>query len=99
MRRTRGRQPNPASKVDLLQTGLLALGSSGPWEVAIDETLSGPARYFAQIEGPSVYLYFEIPAVKLVEDVLDFLDPRVAATKPATENGTLSVIKNAGVHV
>jgi hypothetical protein len=53
--------------------GLLALGSSGPWEVAIDETMSGPARYFAQIEGPALYLYFEIPTIELIEDVLDFL--------------------------
>ena len=34
--------------------GLLANGVSGSWEVAIDETSSGPDRWFAHIEGPTV---------------------------------------------
>jgi hypothetical protein len=54
-------------------TGLLALGSSGSWEVAIDETLTAPTRYFAQIEGPSIYLYFQIPTPELIESALGFI--------------------------
>jgi hypothetical protein len=81
--------------------GLLALGSSGPWEVAIDESLSGPARRFAQIEGPSVYLYFEIPTVQLIDDALDFLGAhsRDAQTRVFAKNGTLSLVKNADTQV
>jgi len=81
--------------------GLLALGSSGPWEVAIDESLSGPTRRFAQIEGPSVYLYFEIPTVDLIDDAINFLadHSRDAQTRPLVKNGTLNVVKNADVQV
>ena len=80
--------------------GLLAFGSSGPWEVAIDETLSGPARYFAQIEGPSVYLYFEIPAVELVEKALAYLEVRGGVrTKPITGDGALNLGNNSDAQV
>jgi hypothetical protein len=81
--------------------GLRAFGSSGPWEVAIDETLSGPARHFAQIEGPSVYLYFEIPTIALIEDAIDFLvaPSRDARAKSFTKNGTLNIVKNADAQV
>jgi hypothetical protein len=33
--------------------GLLANGSSGAWRVDVDESISGPERWFLQIEGPS----------------------------------------------
>jgi hypothetical protein len=46
--------------------GLLAIGSSGPWEVSVDETISGTERWFAQIEGPSISIYFEIPSPSIV---------------------------------
>ena len=52
--------------------GLLAIGSSGSWEIAIDRTLSGLDRWFAQIEGPSVYLRFEIPALLVIEQAERF---------------------------
>jgi hypothetical protein len=81
--------------------GLLALGVSGPWEVAIDETLAGPRRYFAQIEGPSVYLYFELATVKAIDEALDFFSvhPRDARAKPFDKNGKLSVAKNADAQI
>ena len=53
--------------------GLLAIGSSGMWEIAIDQTTSGPKRWFAQIEGPSVYLYFEVPSLETVRQAIRFL--------------------------
>jgi hypothetical protein len=56
--------------------GLLANGSCGPWEIAIDETTSGPDRWFAQIEGPFVSLYFEIPSPDLAGKLLPFLEGR-----------------------
>jgi hypothetical protein len=54
-------------------TGLTAIGSAGGWEVAIDETTSGDQRWFAQIEGPSVYLHFEIESPHVINKVLAFL--------------------------
>jgi hypothetical protein len=55
--------------------GLLANGSSGPWEVSVDETISGDERWFAQIEGPSVYVSFEIPSPNLIGEAVRFLAP------------------------
>jgi hypothetical protein len=82
------------------EVGLLAFGSSGPWEVAIDEALAGPARHFAQIEGPSVYLYVEIPSAELVDQAIDFLTvQRDTPTKSVGTNGTMSVFKDADAHV
>jgi hypothetical protein len=54
-------------------TGLLANGCSGPWEIAIDQTISGPTQWFMQLEGPSVYLAFEVPSLALVDHELEFL--------------------------
>ena len=55
--------------------GLLANGSAGPWEVSIDESVSGVERSFAQIEGPSVWLYFEIPSPDIIPKMIEFLLP------------------------
>jgi hypothetical protein len=46
--------------------GLMANGSSGGWEVAVDETSKGPARRFVQLEGPSVYFSFEVPSPDMI---------------------------------
>jgi len=54
--------------------GLTAIGSAAGWEVAIDETTSGSSeKWFAQIEGPSVYLYFEVQAPQVIDRILGFL--------------------------
>jgi hypothetical protein len=53
--------------------GLMANGSSGDWEVAVDETTSGPSRWFLQIEGPTSFCSFEISSPKAVREVLLFL--------------------------
>jgi hypothetical protein len=53
--------------------GLLAIGSSGPWEIAIDQTLTGPDRWFAQIEGPRAYLSFQIPSLEIIDQVISRL--------------------------
>ena len=55
--------------------GLLANGSSGPWEFSVDETISGDERWFAQIEGPSVYISFEILSPDIVGEAATFLAP------------------------
>jgi hypothetical protein len=79
--------------------GLLANGSSGPWEIAIDETTSGADRWYAQIEGPSVSFYFEIPSVDVVGKMVRFLDPRQAPRKEVSldsmeRNGSLVIGKD-----
>jgi hypothetical protein len=54
--------------------GLTAIGSAGSWEVAIDETTSGTTqKWFAQIEGHSVYLYFAVQSPRVIDKMLDFL--------------------------
>jgi len=68
--------------------GLLANGSSGPWEIAIDETTSGPDRWFAQIEGSAVSFCFEIPSLEIVGKMLQFLESR-STTKKQPSNGSI----------
>jgi hypothetical protein len=65
----KGRLKNPVAE----KVGLLANGSSGSWDVALDETFSGKNRWFMQLEGPSIYLYFEISSPRIVTDMLKYL--------------------------
>ncbi|MGH7225334.1 MAG: hypothetical protein ACRELF_19100 [Gemmataceae bacterium] len=79
--------------------GLLANGSSAEWEVAIDESTSGVERWYAQIEGPAVSFYFEIPSVDIVGDMLRFLERGPAAAKRSNNgsderNGALVIGKD-----
>jgi len=55
------------------RTGLVATGSCGSWSVDIDETLTGERKWFAQIEGPSLYLSIEISSPQLVDAMLRYL--------------------------
>ncbi len=64
-----------ARKTKTVPFGLLSNGSSGPWEVAIDEATVGAARWWMQVEGPAVSLYFEISTPKIVHAIIDLLDP------------------------
>ena len=58
--------------------GLTAFGSADSWEVAIDETTSGATqKWFAQIEGHSVYLYFAVQSPRVIDKMLDFLTTSV----------------------
>lgn len=54
--------------------GLTACGQAGEWNVSVDETISGTDQWFMQIEGPSTYLYFEIPSLLVVDQLLKVLD-------------------------
>jgi hypothetical protein len=63
----------PTHQTEVEKIGLLANGTSGTWEVSIDETISGRERWFAQIEGRSVYLYFEIASLDTVIKTRRFL--------------------------
>jgi hypothetical protein len=72
--------------------GLAANGSAGGWEVAVDETLEGQEKWFAQIEGPLLSLYFQIPSAGAVGDIIRFLEHgrvgKAKASPPATGNGS-----------
>src|SRR5438105_4588344 len=63
--------------------GLLANGSSGRWEVSLDETISGAQRWFAQVEGPSLWLSFEVPSPEVISKVIQLL-----ASPQANRKGT-----------
>lgn len=71
---TTPRNTGPTQERDADQFGLLACGSSGGWDVAVDEDLSGSERWYVQIEGPTVSFSFEIPSLDLVGEMLRFLE-------------------------
>jgi hypothetical protein len=56
--------------------GLLANGSSGPWDINLDEYSGERDKYFVQIEGPVLYLYFEIPSPRMIGTMLQYLQRR-----------------------
>lgn len=78
--------------------GLMANGSSGGWEVSVDETTKGPERWFVQLEGPSVYFSFEIPSPEMIATALDFLggcsSSKGAHALFSAENGSLVLGKH-----
>jgi hypothetical protein len=53
--------------------GLLANGSCGPWRIDVNETTSGPDRWFLQIEGPAVSFDFQIPSPGMIRRISEFL--------------------------
>jgi hypothetical protein len=80
------------SKGEAGRKGLAASGSAGSWTVNIDESLAGAEKWFAQIEGPSIYLYVEIPSPEIVRQVLQFVEKQTSRNGSWTESdGTLRV--------
>jgi len=78
--RTSPRKPQPA-------VGLLAIGTCGPWEISVDQAISGRPRWFAQIEGPSVYLYFEIRSLNVVGEAARLLSEETGGLRAVAANG------------
>jgi hypothetical protein len=72
--------------------GLLANGASGPWEIAIDEALSGPARWRAQIEGPSLTFNFEIASLDMVGEIARFFEARLPESVSNGATQTTSIL-------
>lgn len=66
--------------------GLVASGSSGDWEISIDETLSGPRKWFLQIDGPLWYLEFRVARRDVVDGVLGFLGTHLGDGNSSTGN-------------
>jgi hypothetical protein len=79
----------PSSAIPDENLGLLANGSSGRWDVSIDEAISGTERWFAQIEGPLLWLYFEIPSPAMISKMIQFLAP--PQTKSEDPEGRLEL--------
>ena len=78
------RNTRNARRSNVASFGLLANGSSDPWEIAVDQTTSGPDRFYAQIEGPAIAFYFEIPSMDIVGKMARFLEPRAASAKASS---------------
>jgi hypothetical protein len=67
--------------------GLLASGSCGPWSIDVDETTSGPDRWFVQLQGPAVHFYFQIPSPTTIRRFSDFLrHQRPSGDRPSAES-------------
>lgn len=71
-------RPQAASKEK--EYGLVATGASGSWQVSVDETADGAQRWFAQLEGPAHYLYFEISHARVMAEILDFFTQHLQRT-------------------
>src|SRR4051794_29611235 len=68
--------------------GLLASGSSGRWDIAIDASVHRD-EWFLEIDGPQVYLTFQLQDLKVVATALRFLEER-----PPSEQGRGSRYRN-----
>src|SRR6266851_1767785 len=58
----------------LSEIGLVATGRSSSWNVELDQTTSECPRWFVQIEGPCLYLFFEIQGPETVNSMCRFLE-------------------------
>lgn len=70
--------------------GLVAAGTSGSWHVSIDETVGGAQEWFAQLEGPKHYLYFEIIHAKVMAEILDFFKEHLQRTAGSADSSQWS---------
>jgi hypothetical protein len=65
--------------------GLVAEASVGSWRVAVDEMLAGTDRRFVEIDGPSAYLYFEVPSTSMVSEAIEHLESTVCRDERACQ--------------
>ena len=82
--------------------GMIANAVSETWDVALDQTVSGIQKWFAQIEGPSVYLYFQIESPCVIRQAVTFIGTRKLRRKikdVPTRDCELMLGKFAGVPV
>jgi hypothetical protein len=75
-------------------TGLLASGSSGRWDVAVDETLDRD-EWSLEIEGPNAYLVFQLQDLAILSVARRFLQSRPptdpVGNAPATHGGEVEL--------
>lgn len=94
-RQTRTKKSAVAEKL-----GLLANGSAGSWEVAVDTTTAGAERWFLQIDGPRISFQFELSSPMVVDRMIRFLEG--GAGHESARNGTngrLSISKDTDVNL
>ena len=53
--------------------GLVANAVAGSWAIDIDESIEGAERWFAQIDGPSLYVNFQIASLDIIDEIAGFL--------------------------
>jgi hypothetical protein len=77
--------PRRSTKPDTV--GLLANGCAGAWEIAIEESTTGD-RWFAQIEGPSLFLHFELKSLAIIDQMIHFLGGGSTGAQQAKQTPT-----------
>lgn len=56
------------------RVGLIACGRAGCFSVDVDQSLSGPDKWYVQIDGPSFWLYFQVDDPQAIADLLAFIE-------------------------
>ena len=56
--------------------GLLAHGTSGVWDVSVDESLADPDAHTIEIESPNTYCTFRLRNLDAIRDIIQFLSPQ-----------------------
>ena len=91
---TTTRQVSRSSDQKLFR-GLLGAGSAGNWDVAVDQSKSG-RRTFLQIEGPTLYAYFEVPNAGAINEIIHFFESPNARVPGNGAQGAGIVLGNKG---
>jgi hypothetical protein len=72
--------------------GLLANGSSGHWDISVDESLGNREREWSlEIEGPQTYLVFRLADLQAIARALHYLESGLAPG----QKGTLRKVQRA----
>ncbi len=66
--------------------GLVGLGVTRRWDVALDEALDGEG-WALEIDGPQAYLVFQVQDLSVLPAALNYLQSASSARKPADEAG------------
>src|ERR1700719_1034274 len=91
------RQTRAKPRTDAMSVGLMAIGSSGPWEISVNQSVTKADHWFAQIEGPAVYIYFEIPSTNILNQVSRFFAIDELGRKPRKNTLALATGKSTQV--
>jgi hypothetical protein len=70
----------------MVSFGLVATGTSGRWEVAIDEAIDRD-EWYIEIEGPHTYLTFQLRDLQAVPDAWRFLHSRLERAEQHSPRG------------
>jgi hypothetical protein len=61
--------------------GLLAIGSSRGWDVAVNESLELPGEWLLELDGPTIYLVFQLRDLGVIGDTVGFLQQGLGAPR------------------